>query len=313
MNPYYRRPSSSTFNLGYDDILGMYELYIKSPLPEDTNNKETFENESDHDRDEENTSVTNKMTTTSTSTTPRSKITFEGDDESVDVHKHHDKKHNIPGSGGPFSPDFSPTPSDKSPDGCSGNFDAVSVLRGELFVLKDKWLWRLSEPGKILPSYPVKLNRMLHRFPSSVKKIDAVYEREDDSNMVFFTGKRYWVFDGNDFIENSPKLITELGLPEYLTHIDAAMVWSKNKKTYFFSGDQYWRYNETTRIMDNGYPQSISRFRGVPEGLDSAFTWIDGTTYFFKDKDYWEFNNTWQVTEDGFPKSATKYLLNCPY
>lgn len=31
MNPYYKRTSvSSAFNLGYDDILGMYELYSKN-------------------------------------------------------------------------------------------------------------------------------------------------------------------------------------------------------------------------------------------------------------------------------------------
>jgi hypothetical protein len=46
-------------------------------------------------------------------------------------------------------------------------------------------------------------------------------------------GSRYWVFNGDRMIEeNSP--LSRLGLPNGLEELDAAMVWGKNKKTYFF-------------------------------------------------------------------------------
>lgn len=42
------------------------------------------------------------------------------------------------------------------------------------------------------------------------------------------------------------------------------------------SGNQYWRFNESTHTMDPEYPKSMKQFRGVPENLDSAMTWSDG-------------------------------------
>lgn len=51
--------------------------------------------------------------------------------------------------------------------------------------------------------------------------------------LFYFTGPRYWVFDGDRMVEqNSP--LDQLGLPEGLDQLDAAIVWGKNKKTYFF-------------------------------------------------------------------------------
>lgn len=49
-----------------------------------------------------------------------------------------------------------------------------------------------------------------------------------------FVGNKYWVSNGNDFTEGSPRPITDYGLPNHLRKIDAAMIWDKNKKTYLF-------------------------------------------------------------------------------
>lgn len=38
----------------------------------------------------------------------------------------------------------------------------------------------------------------------------------------------------------------------------------------------FWRYNETTKLMDPDYPHHIRRWRGVPADLDAATTWTDG-------------------------------------
>ncbi|KAG8328951.1 Matrix metalloproteinase-15 [Homalodisca vitripennis] len=87
---------------------------------------------------------------------------------------------------------------------------------------------------------------------------------------------KYWVYNGNDIVEGSPRPISDYGLPNTVKKVDAVMVWAKNRKTYLFSGDRFWRYNETSRMVDSGYPRRIELFRGVPPNLDSAMTWSDG-------------------------------------
>ena len=72
-----------------------------------------------------------------------------------------------------------------------------------------------------------------------VMKIEAVYERPGDGNIVFFSGAKFWVSDGNT--GRGPYKLTELGLPPTLDRIDAVFVWGKNSHTYIFSGQQYWK------------------------------------------------------------------------
>ncbi|XP_033611474.1 matrix metalloproteinase-17 isoform X2 [Cryptotermes secundus] len=323
MFPYYKGHQNN-FQLGYDDILAMYELYIARHLEGDY---ETTAGRHQHEggdtEDERNESEDNDVNPRSedednagrsaeespgtsyplspTTPTTEDSITFTGDDETVEDHKGHDDKHRIPPSSSPSTPDI-----------CEGNFDAVAVLRGELFIFKQEYMWRLSQRGEVQEGYPVPFQQLFWKLPKYIIKIDAAYQRETDGSIVLFTGKTFWVYNGDNFIEGSPRPLTDYGLPPHLDKIDAVMVWSKNSKTFLYSKDMYWRYNETIRKMDPGYPHNISRWRGVPSDLDAAMTWTDGFTYFFKGRLFWRFDNILIKTDDHYPLPAPQHWIGCP-
>merc|ERR1712107_334153 len=99
---------------------------------------------------------------------------------------------------------------------------------------------------------------------------------------------------GNDDNENAiadgyPRKISDdwSGLP---SNIDAAVTWPDNGMTYFFKGDEYWKFKNQEGI--SGYPKKISAgFDGIPNNVDAAFVWGgNGKIYFFKGDDYWKFD-----------------------
>lgn len=56
-----------------------------------------------------------------------------------------------------------------------------------------------------------------------------------------FLGKQLYLFDSQYLLPGYPKNLVQLGLPEHLEKLDAAMVWGYNGKTYFYSGTMYWK------------------------------------------------------------------------
>ena len=144
-----------------------------------------------------------------------------------------------------------------SPNKCNTNFDAVAVLRGEMWVFKSKFFWRINKDGGSRED-PMELRSFWYGLPSDVDHIDAVYEKSDH-DIVFFVGKKYYILASNSYLRYGPLPITvsqrkrsrsairlnyhylslslqKLGLPESLDKIDGAMRWGYNDKTYFFSG-----------------------------------------------------------------------------
>lgn len=119
------------------------------------------------------------------------------------------------------------------------------MIRGEIFIFKGAYVWRLGPKLKLIEGYPTLWREVFPIFPDHVKRIDAVYERDNDSAIVFFTGeyplklrleknvtvvhylkgKTFWVFDGKEFIENSPQSITKYGVSSNVNKIDAVMIW----------------------------------------------------------------------------------------
>lgn len=73
-----------------------------------------------------------------------------------------------------------------------------------------------------------------------------------------------------------PHSLVELGSCLPKDGIEAALRWEPVGKTYFFKGDQYWRFNEEKRTADPGYPKPITVWKGVPVAPQGAFISREG-------------------------------------
>ncbi|XP_078067033.1 72 kDa type IV collagenase [Mustelus asterias] len=168
-------------------------------------------------------------------------------------------------------------------DLCAENlvFDAITIIRGEVFFFKDRFIWRTTNPRN-KPTGPMLVAVYWSELP---EKVDAVYQDPVHENAVFFAGDQYWIYTASDLENGYPKKISTLGLPNDLPRIDAVFNWKKNKKTYIFAGDKFWRYNEVKKKMDAGFPKLIAdAWNGIPDNLDCALESLrTGHTYFFKD------------------------------
>uniref|UniRef100_A0A8C4DGU0 72 kDa type IV collagenase n=1 Tax=Dicentrarchus labrax TaxID=13489 RepID=A0A8C4DGU0_DICLA len=126
-------------------------------------------------------------------------------------------------------------------------FDAIAQIRGETFFFKDRW-------------FCVK-RRLKPWF-----------------NVFFFTcssltGNEMWVYKADALETGYPKRLSSLDLPTDLQQIDAAFNFRKNRKTYLFAEDKFWRYDEDRKRMDPGFPKLIAdSWNGLPDGIDSAFS-----------------------------------------
>ncbi|KAF2363390.1 Hemopexin-like repeat protein [Trinorchestia longiramus] len=197
-----------------------------------------------------------------------------------------------------------------APNICNGSFDAVAKIRNELFMFKGEYMWRFESRGLLRAGYPAPIRALFPGLPSWSQRIDAAYQRQNDSVVVFFVGKHFFELGGHHKKSSPSRPLADLGLPDYVTQLDAAFFWPKNGKVYFFRHDEYWRFDEAVGRMDNGYPQPMERWHGVPSYLDAAYTWDAAVSYFFKGNSFWEYDNMNIKPVEGYPRSIKDYWFN---
>ncbi|XP_001509903.1 collagenase 3-like [Ornithorhynchus anatinus] len=166
----------------------------------------------------------------------------------------------------------------KTPEKCDANLslDAITELRGEMMVFKDRFFWRL-HPQMV----DAELVLTKSFWPELPNKIDAAYENPFKDLIYIFRGRKYWALNGYEILEDYPQKISELGFSRNVKAIDAAVFMKDSGKTLFFTGDQVWSYDEENHIMDESSPRPLEEeFPGIGDKVDAIFE-RNGYLYLF--------------------------------
>ncbi|XP_011908038.1 PREDICTED: matrix metalloproteinase-24 isoform X2 [Cercocebus atys] len=166
------------------------------------------------------------------------------------------------------------TPGTK-PNICDGNFNTVALFRGEMFVFKDRWFWRLRN-NRVQEGYPMQIEQFWKGLPA---RIDAAYERAD-GRFVFFKEAMLATsphdchqtfnlspYQHRSFSGGAASLARcRVGLQECLLS-RSPLMWSKTQTleldwldyTYFYKGRDYWKFDNQKLSVEPGYPRNILR------------------------------------------------------
>ncbi|XP_043115846.1 matrix metalloproteinase-20 [Puntigrus tetrazona] len=163
---------------------------------------------------------------------------------------------------------------------CDPDFslDAVTVLGKEIIFFKNSYVW-------VRTNWKTYWSR-LREGPQSVflpgifSPVDAAYDVPSKRAVYVFTGPKYWVVQKLE-TKSYYSSIYDFGFPKTVKQIDAAVHVTEYGKTYFFTGDYYFSYDEKQSAMDRGFPRKIHRdWPGIVGKVDAAFE-LNGHVHLF--------------------------------
>ncbi|XP_068684571.1 uncharacterized protein [Montipora foliosa] len=180
---------------------------------------------------------------------------------------------------------------------------------GKTYAIKGTQYWIISSRTG-LESGPHKVTDLWEGLP---QKVDAAYKRSSH-RLVFFSGSRYWqyFYDSSRrryISEDKASSITAYGLTMDMANMDAVFTWGRNGRTYFFKGNQYWRFYGNK--IDYGYPKNIRAWKGLPGKINAAMKWRNGISYFFAEGKYYRFDDMAIKVKDGYPRSIALVWMRC--
>lgn len=73
------------------------------------------------------------------------------------------------------------------PETCNTSYDAITIIRGEIFIFKGRYLWRVGNDG-LHDGYPHEITKMWSELPRDLTHVDSVYENKK-RQIVFFIGE----------------------------------------------------------------------------------------------------------------------------
>lgn len=112
------------------------------------------------------------------------------------------------------------------PSFCDGNFDAVTYLKGSIYVFKASHIWQFNTNFELDANFPMRTERVFPNLPKRFRKIDAVYRVPEEDEIVFFSGSEYITYDIRGPIYSAYN-ITRYTYDPDIEKIDAAMIWCK--------------------------------------------------------------------------------------
>lgn len=76
------------------------------------------------------------------------------------------------------------------PETCDSSYDAISLIRDELFIFRGRYFWRINSTpndNRLLKGYPSLITMMWQELPANLTHVDAVYEH-NEVEIIFFIG-----------------------------------------------------------------------------------------------------------------------------
>ncbi|KAM9822801.1 stromelysin-3 [Syngnathus typhle] len=191
------------------------------------------------------------------------------------------------------------------PDACQTDFDAASMIRGELFFFKSGYVWRIRD-GHLESGYPALASRHWRGIRNNV---DAAFE-DKAGNIWFFQGDNYWVFDAQMQVRG-PESVRALGLPE--AAVRATLRWGDDPdfNTYLFGSGNYWRFSPQHNRLESPYPRAMSDWGGIPADVDATFRDAYGYAHFIRGRQYWKFDPVAMNSLEGYPRYVGVDFFGC--